>query len=81
MESEPKVREAEHGAEEAGRGRSRPRGPGPANIKTVTRKTMGTSLVAQWLRIHLPMQGTRVRALVRKDLTCQGATKPVQHNY
>ena len=21
---------------------------------------MGTSLVAQWLRIHLPMQGTRV---------------------
>ena len=22
------------------------------------------SLVAQWLRIHLPMQGTRVRALV-----------------
>ena len=30
---------------------------------------MGTSLVAQWLRIRLPMQGTRVRALDRKDPT------------
>ena len=39
------------------------------------------SLVAQWLRIHLPMQGTWVRALVREDPTCQGATKPVHHNY
>ena len=41
----------------------------------------GTSLVAQWLRIHLPMQGTRVRALVQEDPTCRGATKPVCHNY
>ena len=41
----------------------------------------GTSLVAQWLRIHLPMQGTRVRALGREDPTCCGATKPVHHNY
>ena len=24
----------------------------------------GTSLVAQWLRVRLPMQGTRVRALI-----------------
>ena len=40
-----------------------------------------TSLVAQWLRIRLPMQGTRVRALVREDPTCCGATKPVRHNY
>ena len=39
------------------------------------------SLVAQWLRIHLPMQGTWVRALVREDPTCRGATKPVSHNY
>ncbi|KAJ8795227.1 hypothetical protein J1605_002851 [Eschrichtius robustus] len=37
--------------------------------------------VAQWLRIHLPMQGTPVRALVREDPTCRGATKPVRHNY
>ena len=27
------------------------------------------------------MQGTRVRALVREDPTCQGATKPMRHNY
>ena len=40
-----------------------------------------TSLVAQWLRIHLPMQGTRVRALVREDPTGPGATKPMRHNY
>ena len=41
----------------------------------------GTSLVAQWLRICLPMQGRQVRALVREDPTCRGATKPVRHNY
>ena len=38
-------------------------------------------LVAQWLRIRLPMQGTRVQALVWEDPTCRGATKPVRHNY
>ena len=41
----------------------------------------GTSLVAQWLRIRLPMQETRVRALVQEDPTCHGATKPVHHTY
>ena len=39
------------------------------------------SLVAQWLRICLPVQGTRVRALVWEDPTCRGATTPVSHNY
>ena len=39
------------------------------------------SLVAQWLRIHLPLQGTWVRTLVREDPTCSRATKPVRHNY
>ena len=33
------------------------------------KKHVGTSLVAQWLRICLPMQGTRVRALVQEDPT------------
>ena len=42
---------------------------------------LGTFLVAQWLRTHLPMQGTRVQSLVREDPTCCGATKPVSHNY
>ena len=41
----------------------------------------GNSLVVQWLRIHLPMQGTRVRALLWEDPTCRGATKPMCHNY
>ena len=40
----------------------------------------GASLVAQWLRICLAMQGTQVRALLREDPTCHGATKPVRHN-
>ena len=39
------------------------------------------SLVVQWLRICLSMQGTRVRALVWEDPTCRGATGPVSHNY
>ena len=41
----------------------------------------GASLVMQWWRICLPMQGTRVRALVWEDPTCHGATRPVSHNY
>ena len=41
----------------------------------------GTSLVVQWLRICLPMQGTWVRSLVWEDPTCHGATKPMHHNY
>ena len=36
--------------------------------------------MAQWLRIRLPMQGTRVQSLLWEDPTCCGATKPV-HNY
>ena len=39
------------------------------------------SLVVQWLRICLLMQGTRVRALVWEDPTCRGAAGPVSHNY
>ena len=42
---------------------------------------LGASLVAQWLRVCLPMQATRVRALVWEDPTCRGATKPMRHNY
>ena len=42
---------------------------------------IGASLVAQWLRVCLPMQGTQVRALVWEDPTCCGAAGPVSHNY
>ena len=37
------------------------------------------SLVARWLGIRLPMQGTGVRALVWEDPACRGATEPVLH--
>ena len=49
--------------------------------KLVSKGHIGTSLVAQWLRIHLGMQGTWVRSLVWQDPTCCGATKTVSHNY
>ena len=42
---------------------------------------LGASLVAQWLRIHLPMQGTWVQALVWENPTRRRATKPMRHNY
>ena len=51
------------------------------NSKESKESINGASLVAQWLRIHLPMQGTCVRALVQEDPTCCQATKPVRHNY
>ena len=44
-------------------------------------QSKGASLVAQWLRICLPMQRTRVRALVLEDPTCRRAAKPLSHNY
>ena len=37
----------------------------------------GTSLMVQWLSIHPPMQGTRVRSLVPEDSTCCRTTNPV----
>ena len=50
-------------------------------FKTSLKSSLWASLVAQWLRIRLLIQGTRVWALVREDPTCRGATKPVRHNY
>ena len=35
-----------------------------------------TSLVVQCLRIRLPMQGTRVQALVQEDPTCREQLSP-----
>ena len=49
--------------------------------KDIKTAIIGASLVAQWLGVHLPMQGTRVRALVWEDPTCHRATRPVSHNY
>ena len=48
------------------------------NIRNII---IGTSLVAKWLRILLPTQGTWVQTLVREYPTCRRATKPMRHNY
>ena len=50
-------------------------------ISNVKKHYDRASLVAQWLRIRLPMQGTRVRAPVREDPTCRGVARSVSHNY
>ena len=49
-------------------------------INEIKNAVEGASLVAQWLRICLLMQGTRVRALVWEDPTCHGAAGPMSHN-
>ena len=40
-----------------------------------------TSLVVQWIRIHLPMQETWVWSLVWDYPTCHRAAKPMCHSY
>ena len=45
------------------------------------KNSVGASLVVQWLRIHLTMQGTLVRSPAQGDPTCRGAAKPTCHNY
>ena len=40
-----------------------------------------TSLMAQCLRIHLPVQGTLARSLVWEGYSCHGATKPMYRDY
>ena len=63
-------------------GSTRHHGRDRAGARTVVEDTEhGTSLVAQWLRIRLLVQGMQVQALVREDPTCRGAIKPVHHNY
>ena len=52
----------------------------PVRMAIIKKSTNGASLVVQWLRICLLMQGTWVRALVWEDPTCRGATRPVSHN-
>ena len=38
-----------------------------------------TSLVVQWIRIHLPTWGTGVQPLIQENSTCHRTTKPVCH--
>ena len=44
-------------------------------------KLSWTSVVAQWIKVYLPMQGTEVWSLVLEDPTCHRATKLLHHNY
>ena len=39
-----------------------------------------TSLVVQWIRIRLPMQGTQVRSPVRENSTGGTASNPAHYN-
>ena len=55
--------------------------PTAIRITTNKKNRKGTCLVAQWLRTHLPRQGTWVQSLVWEDPTCRRATKPVHYNY
>ena len=49
--------------------------------KLVTKLCEGASVVAQWERIRLPKQETRVWSLVWEDPTCHEATKRVHPSY
>ena len=51
-----------------------------AGGKLASNDFVETSLVVQWLKICLPMQGTWVQSLVWEDPTCHRAAKPV-YNY
>ena len=53
----------------------------PAGNGSVLNAARRTSLKGQWLRFHLPAQGTQVQSLVQEDPTCRGATRPLCHNY
>ena len=52
----------------------------PGKSIEIKSRLVGTSLLAQWLSIHLPVQGTQAPSLVR-DSTWLGATRPAHHNY
>ena len=52
-----------------------------ACVNSMLKMYSRASLVVQWLRVHLAMQGTLVPSLIREDPTCCRTTKPVCHNY
>ena len=50
-------------------------------IRILTNNRRGTSLVVQWIRIHLLIQGTQVWSLVWEESMCRRATKPVHQDF
>ena len=47
----------------------------------IKERSIRISLVVQWIRICLRMQGTWVQSLVLEYPTCQGVTQPTRHSY
>ena len=50
-------------------------------LTTKTMTSKGSHRTSQWMKVHVPVQGTWVQSLVWEDPTCLGATKRVHHNY
>ena len=50
-------------------------------LSSIFKVLSATSLVVEWIRIHLLVQGKGVQYLVWEDNTCFRATKPIHHNY
>ena len=55
--------------------------PGEHGLAGPSKLGSRASLVVQWLRIHLPMQGIQVQSLLQEDPTRCVGTKPMDHNY
>lgn len=45
--------------------------------ENVSKKSQRASLVASWIRMRVPMQGTRVQSLLQEDSTRQRAPGPM----
>ena len=52
-----------------------------APTNAILKAGKNTSLLAQWIRLHLLRQGTQAPSLVWEDSTHQGATKPMCCNH
>ena len=51
------------------------------SLSFIKNRLIGTSLVVQWIGIHLPMQWAWVQCLVWEDSKRQPATEPISRNY
>ena len=61
--------------------KSSPRSPQLEKAPVEQRRPNTAKINKSKKRIRLPVQGTRVRALVWEDPTCRRATKSMHHNY
>ena len=55
--------------------------PLPSACESITILKFRDSLVVQWLRIHLVIQGAQLQSLIQEDPTCFRTAKPMYHNY